>query len=169
MKKIVNIYNRIEELFLVAILATITLTCFVQVIMRYVFNAALPWVEEFCMLLMIWSSWVGISIGERMGAHIKVTILTDRLPFRVAHLLNIISDIIVIALCVATAYWGVKMAVMFKNSMYSSIPVSYSAAYMSIPVGCTLMTLRLMGGSVKKSVTALIKGKETEEGGSQAS
>lgn len=167
MKKIIDIYNRIEEIALIAVLATITLTCFVQVIMRYLFNAALPWVEEFCMLLMIWSSFVGMSIGQRMGEHIKITLLTDRLPFRVAHLLNLISDIIVIALCVATAFWGVKMAMMFRNSMYSSIPVSYSVAYMSIPTGCTLMALRLLGGSVRKSVTVLVKGEKAVEGGSE--
>lgn len=167
MKKIIDVYNRIEEIFLVAVLAIITLTCFVQVIMRYVFGAALPWVEEFCMLLMIWSSFVGMSIGQRMGEHIKITLLTDRLPLRMAHLLNLISDIIVIALCAATAFWGVKMAMMFQNSMYSSIPVSYSVAYMSIPTGCTLMALRLLGGSVRKSVAVLLKGEKAVEGGSE--
>ena len=94
-----SILNHIEEVIIVSMFALMVIIIFVQVIMRKAGNS-LSWSEELGKFLFVWISWMGISLGQREGEHIKITMLTDRLPFRLAQIVNIISDIVVqCALC----------------------------------------------------------------------
>ncbi len=86
--------NHTEEIVIVAMFALMVAVIFLQVIMRYVFSNSLSWSEELGKFLFVWITWLGISLGERKGEHIKITMLTDRLPFRVAQVVNILSEII---------------------------------------------------------------------------
>ena len=152
--RIVDVLNRVEEVVLVAMFSAMVLIIFVQVIMRKTGNS-LYWSEELGKFLFVWISWLGISIAQRKGEHIKITMLTDHLPFRAAQVFNILSDLVVIAICVVTLYYGVSLV----------IKISTSWGYLAVVVGCTLMTIRCLA-SIKDSVVFLAKGRpEKSEGG----
>ena len=106
-KQIFSILNHIEEVIIVSMFALMVIIIFVQVIMRKAGNS-LSWSEELGKFLFVWISWMGISLGQREGEHIKITMLTDRLPFRLAQIVNIISDIVVIIICavISTMAWN---------------------------------------------------------------
>ena len=80
--------NHTEEIVIVAMFALMVAVIFLQVIMRYVFSNSLSWSEELGKFLFVWITWLGISLGERMGEHIKITMLVDRLPFKVAQVVK---------------------------------------------------------------------------------
>ena len=69
--------NHTEEIVIVAMFALMVAVIFLQVIMRYVFSNSLSWSEELGKFLFVWITWLGISLGERKGEHIKITMLTD--------------------------------------------------------------------------------------------
>lgn len=167
--KLFNILNHIEEVIVVAMFVAMVLIIFVQVIMRKAGNS-LSWSEELGKFLFVWISWLGISIGQREGEHIKITMLTDRLPFRAAQVANILSDIIVIGICAVTFYYGVTLVISQQNTPYAGIKISTSWGYLAVVLGCGLMILRSLA-SVKKSAVLLIKGKPdaeaAEEGGAE--
>ena len=77
--RIVDVLNRVEEVVLVAMFSAMVLIIFVQVIMRKTGNS-LYWSEELGKFLFVWISWLGISIAQRKGEHIKITMLTDHRP-----------------------------------------------------------------------------------------
>lgn len=81
-KSLIAGLNKIEEIAVIAMFALMVVVIFAQVIMRYVFNNSLYWSEELGKFLFVWISWLGISLGEREGEHIKITMLTGRLPFK---------------------------------------------------------------------------------------
>lgn len=168
--KIINILNHLEEIIVVAMFVAMVLVIFVQVIMRKAGNS-LSWSEELGKFLFVWISWLGISIGQREGEHIKITMLVDRLPFRVAQIANIISDIIVIGICAVTFYYGVTLVISQQSTPYAGIKISTSWGYLAVVIGCGLMILRSLV-SIKNSVVLLIKGKpepaEDKEGGDEA-
>ena len=116
--------------------ALMVIIIFVQVIMRKAGNS-LSWSEELGKFLFVWISWMGISLGQREGEHIKITMLTDRLPFRLAQIVNIISDIVVIIICAVIFYYGVELV--------------------AVVLGCGLMILRTLV-SIKRSALTLING-----------
>jgi TRAP-type C4-dicarboxylate transport system permease small subunit len=165
------IYNHFEELFLVLLFAFMVAIIFIQVIMRYVFNNALSWSEETGRFTFEWLTWIGISIGARMGEHIKITMLTDRLPFRGAQAMNILSEIIVIGICVITSYTGVILARTFSGSYFTMMHISLAWGYAAPITGCAIMTVRA-SVSIARSLKLLAAGpppaKADEAEGSEA-
>lgn len=142
---------------IVSMFALMVIIIFVQVIMRKAGNS-LSWSEELGKFLFVWISWMGISLGQREGEHIKITMLTDRLPFRLAQIVNIISDIVVIIICAVIFYYGVELVVAQGNVPYAGIKISTSWGYLAVVLGCGLMILRTLV-SIKRSALTLINGK----------
>ena len=171
-QRVFYILNHIEDAILVFLFAVMVVVIFIQVIMRKA-NHSLYWSEELGKFLFVWISWLGISIGQRKGEHIKITMLTDRLSFKPAQILNILSDLVVIGICVVTLYYGVSLVISQRTSPYAGIKISTSWGYLAVVVGCGLMTIRSIA-SICASAKALAHGKPaepaegTEEGGNQA-
>lgn len=164
LNRVIGVLNKIEEIILVVLFSAMVLIIFVQVIMRKA-NHSLYWSEELGKFLFVWISWLGISIAQRKGEHIKITMLTDRLPYRLAQVFNIIADIIVILICAVTFYYGVTLVISQWASPYAGIKISTSWGYLAVVLGCALMLLRCVG-SIAESVINLKNGKpELEEGG----
>lgn len=142
MKSIVKFLDRLEEVILISMFAGMVLIIFFQVIMRYGFNNSLSWSEELGKLLFVWLSWLGISIGAKRGEHIKITMLIDKLSFIKAHVLNIISEIIVMIICAITTYYGIILIIKQINVNYAGIKISMAWGYLAVVTGCCIMILR---------------------------
>lgn len=134
--------NKIEEILLVLMFIAMVLVIFFQVIMRYVFSNSLSWSEELGKFLFVWISWIGISIGQVKGEHIKITLLVDKLPEKMQHLMNILSDLTVIWICLVTAYYSTTLIVSQNGVNYAGIKISMSFGYLSVFIGCILMIFR---------------------------
>lgn len=143
--RFINVYNNFEEILLVTIFAFMVADIFLQVIMRYVFNDSLFWSEELGRFLFEWLTWIGISLGAKKGEHIKITMLLDKFSYKKAQVLNIISSIIVIAICAVTIYYGIYMCIFWAGSKFICLRISLAWGYLAIPVGCSLMVLRSLG------------------------
>lgn len=127
---------------------------FLQIIMRYVFNNSLTWSEELGRFIFQWLTWIGISLGARLGQHIKISILTDRLSYRLAHAFNILADLIVIVICVITLYYGIEISKLFLGSKFVTLKISLAWGYSAVVVGCSLMTIRSLI-SIKNSIGSM--------------
>lgn len=173
--KLIWFLNNAEEFIIVIMFALMVAAIFLQVIMRYVFQSPLSWSEELGKFLFVWISWLGISLGARYGEHIKITMLVDRLPFKVAQVVNILSEIIVIGICAVTLYYGVSLVMTQMGTHYAGIKISVSWGYLAVVLGCGLMTIRSIAG-LFQSIKYIVKGapaeeaapEEIEEGGEEA-
>lgn len=104
--------NRIEEVFIAALMAIATLVIFVSVAHRYglshlgglvgwardsgytglsewlrsiyfaLLSIRLTWAQELCIFLFVWMAKFGAAYGVRTGIHVGVDILVNRLPPR---------------------------------------------------------------------------------------
>ena len=79
MKKLVWIWDQIEEKYLIFQLAVSVCVIFVQVFFRYVLNDSLSWSEELARYLYIWQGWLGISLIERKRKHVSITMYWESL------------------------------------------------------------------------------------------
>lgn len=150
MKKIANIYNRLEEYILVLSLIITVSIIFYQIIMRYVFHSAPFWTEEVARYLFIWQIWLGTSIGVRERKHIRIELVGSLLlkSGRVIqrHLLEILIILIWISFTIFLAVTGFQLLVEQANkgvvSVALRIPLYY--AYAAVPVSCSIVTIRLL-------------------------
>ena len=162
MKKLIKAVNKTEEIVIVAMFVVMVIAIFMQVVMRYVFNNSLYWSEELGKFMFIWISWLGISIGERRGEHIKITMLTDKFSPKGQHIINIISELIVIGILLVTIYYGIFLVQTQATTHYAGIKISVSWGYLSVVVGCCCMLLRSIG-MIVSSIKNINSGKSPQE------
>lgn len=89
----------IEETFISALLGTMVLVTFANVVMRYIFNSALIWGLEVTLILFAWLVLFGISYGFKIAAHLGVDVAIVLLPPRARK----IAALLAAATCLAYA------------------------------------------------------------------
>lgn len=145
MKKALRWLDDNTEVFLCVILmSAMTLLVFIQVIMRYVFNASLSWSEELARYIFIWLIYVGISYGCKLRKHIKIDAALYLFPHKLRPYVVILGDILFIVFAAYIAYTGFLYAMQqplyHVHSTALKIPMEY--IYMSTVVGFGLATFR---------------------------
>ncbi len=125
-----------------AAVVAMTLLVLVQVVLRYIFNVPLVWVEEMTVFLMIWMAFMGAAIGVRRGAHIAMTILVDRLPDAVARGLFYLSTVAIIAFSAVVAWHGVLLALSVGGQRSAALGLPMAVPYTIVPLGALLIILQ---------------------------
>ena len=160
MKKVIQFYNKFEEIFLVVLLIIMVILIFVQVVMRYVFNSSLSWSEELARILFIWVSWIGISLGQKKGEHIKITMVTDKLKGNAKTIMLLVADICTIAILAVLCVKGLEV-VSQTMGLGAAMPATGCPkwlVYSAVPVSCFLMAVRVI-----KDIVFTLMGKKQEE------
>ena len=137
-------YDHLEAYVIVACLVVTTVLIFLQVILRYVFNYSLLWAEELSRYLFVWESWLGISMGARMGEHITVEMFVGKLHGRSRLIVSTLADIAVFTISAIVAWQGIKMCINLSamGSITPVLKISKAIPYAAVPVGCGLMCIR---------------------------
>lgn len=145
MKNILKWLDDNVEVFLCVILMSVmTLLIFVQVIMRYVFNASLSWSEELARYIFIWLIYIGISYGCKLRKHIKIDAALYFFPKKLQPYVVILGDVLFIVFAAYIAYtdflYSMQQPMYHVHSTALKIPMEY--IYMSTVVGFGLATIR---------------------------
>lgn len=146
MRKIINFYNKLEEYLLVSSLVFTVCIILLQVIMRYVFNSSLSWSEELARYIFIWQIWLGASLGVREKKHIRVELIYGLFKQKGQRIMDILSTIIWIALCIFLAVNGTKLtlALLQRHSTSPAMKIPMYMIYATLPISCGVMGLRLI-------------------------
>jgi len=82
------------------------LLAFINVIARFIFHQGIDWAFELTNYIFIWSAFFGASYCFRKECHIRVTILLDILPAKLAKFSSFLAHLITFAYLLAVAYYG---------------------------------------------------------------
>lgn len=157
MKKIIDYYNKAEEVIIVAGIAAMAIILFLQVVLRFVFSDPWVWAEEVSKIIFIWVSWLGISMGQKHGEHIKVTMLTERLKGNTQKSILILANVLSLIIIGVFLYYGIIVTsnIMTIGSVTAALKFPRWLIYLSVPVSCTAMSVRLIADTFY-----IIKGRE---------
>lgn len=90
--------DHFEEIFLVIFLVLISCVSLIQVIWKKVpFLKALPWTNEFCCFMWIWTVFLSLPYTIRKGSMLRVSVLLDAMPQIVRKTINVLVDLITMA------------------------------------------------------------------------
>ena len=136
--KIKPLYDGVYKVVLVIckllLIADILITSF-AVLGRYI--PAIPdpsWSEEVVLTLMSYMAVLSAALAIRRGAHIRMTAFDRYLPDKLLKVLDIISDIVVLAFAVIMLIVGIDYAsTIGSKGTYVSMP-SVSRIWMYLPV-----------------------------------
>jgi len=108
--KVLNIIDKIIGLineFIASFgIAAGVLLAFINVIARFVFHEGIDWAFELTNYLFIWSAFFGASYCFRKECHIRVTLLLDLIPAKLAKLTSLMAHLVTMAYLLAVAYFG---------------------------------------------------------------
>ena len=75
------------------VLLFITLSIFVDVVLRYFFGSPSIWITEVSTYLFLYLIFLGTAYALQQGAHIRVTFLLDRLNQKPKRIINILTSL----------------------------------------------------------------------------
>jgi tripartite ATP-independent transporter DctM subunit len=125
-----------------ALLIVMVFVTTLQIVMRYAFNAPLPWPEEVARWAFLWLVMLGCVTATRLGSHIRMTMLVHRLPASTRGITDLVGIMLSAAALTIIASLGLRL-MDATTAISVNIGVSYSWLYLSLPVGAALSLFAL--------------------------
>ena len=144
--KLVNWFRSIEENLIASLLVVMTLLVFIEVVMRFVFNSGLHWIQEVTLYCSAWLVLLGASWGVREGAHIGVDAFVKLLPHKQRKLLTLVA----LALCLFYCSLFLYGSWVYLSKLHSigiemeDLPIQKWQAMSILFIGFILLTIRLL-------------------------
>lgn len=133
-----------EEYLLAALLVIISVVMMIQIIMRYVFNSALSWPEEFCRHCFIYMTFLTIGYCIKRKSMLRLDIIIKSIPKKVGELMEFIIWVICLIFFI---YMFVNSITLLKLTMASqrttpTMGIPYYIIYISTMLGFGLGVVR---------------------------
>ena len=147
MKALKWLDDHFEEIFLVVFLILISCVSLVQVIWKKVpFLKALPWTNEFCCFMWIWTVFLSLPYTIRKGSMLRVSVLLDIMPQMVRKTINILVDLVTAACMGLMTYHSISVIDSIMKSGETSAAMQWPMwiVYMVMFIGLALGTLRAL-------------------------
>ncbi|MBQ1302266.1 MAG: TRAP transporter small permease [Firmicutes bacterium] len=145
--KVLRVLNdKLEEVFLVVLMAVATAIVFAQVVTRFILKTPLPWSEEIARFMFIWLIWVGAAFATKERAHIRIDFLVNRLPKMGQRLCLVLSTIVWLIFALFMIYVSLILtnSVMQGGQIGTGSGIPMWIPYAGIPVGMILMVFRMI-------------------------
>lgn len=146
MKVLRVINNKLEEVFLVILMALAVIIVSAQIVTRFILKTPLPWSEELARYMFIWLVWVGAAFATKERKHIRIDVVVSRLPQIGQKACTIISTIIWIGFTIFMVYISAVLtsSVMTGGQTGTGSGIPMWIPYSAIPVGMALMLFRIL-------------------------
>jgi C4-dicarboxylate transporter DctQ subunit len=154
----VKVLDRLEEIFIAALMGAATVIIFLAVVHRYASGLPIPgvqdallaldfsWAQEVCIYLFVWMAKFGAAYGVRTGIHVGVDVLVNRLaePWRRKLILFGLG-----AGALFTAIVGTLGAILVARlaptqQVSADLGLPMWLVYLAVPTGSYLMCFRFL-------------------------
>lgn len=148
------VLDRTLKYALTLLSVVLTVSVFLQVLIRFVFKYPLPWTEEIARIAFVYCIFVGATIAVRENSHLQVDFLLVILPKRVARAAVFLGMVLVGVFLIFVTWQGVVLVLATGVQMSPVMQVPFKYLYLILPVSGALMLLYLVA-----NMLALIRGK----------
>jgi TRAP-type C4-dicarboxylate transport system permease small subunit len=134
-----RILDKIVEIVGGAMLVGVTLLAILQVILRYAFNYAIIWSEEFSRLLFVWIVMLGAALGLSYGKHMVIEFIPQKLPRAIADWIALGLQLMGLLFLGVVLIKSFPLLELTSSDYYVTLPFPVMYAYLSASVGAALM------------------------------
>jgi len=117
----------------------VTLLAVIQVFLRYIFNYAIIWSEEFSRLLFVWIIMLGAALGLSYGKHMVIEFVPQRLPRAIADWTALGLQLLALVFLGVVMIKGIPLLELTRSDYYVTLPFPVMYAYLAAVVGAALM------------------------------
>jgi C4-dicarboxylate transporter DctQ subunit len=141
-----RLIDQAEEAIISLLLVSMTLLVFIDVVLRFGFNAGMIWSEELTLHMSAWFVLFGASYGLKVGAHIGVDALVRVLSPLSQRVLTGIAVILSLIYCGLFIYGAwIYLAKMNKIGIeLEDLPIQAWIAHSILLIGFVLLGIRLL-------------------------
>ncbi|MGP1679139.1 MAG: TRAP transporter small permease [Giesbergeria sp.] len=151
------VLDRALKYALTLLCVILTVSVFLQVLIRFVFKYPLPWTEEVARIAFVYCIFIGATIAVRENSHLHVDALLVVLPKKVARALVFVGMLLVGVFLVFVTWQGIVLVRATGVQMTPVMQVPFKYLYLILPVSGALMLLYLAS-----NMLALIRGRREE-------
>lgn len=137
-------FVRLNQALIILLMASMAILVFANVVMRYVFNQSIFWVEEFTQIQMIWVAYLGAGLALREGRHVAVDMLQDVLPSPLRKAIRTFIALAMALFLLALIVLGVQIAEFTWSQETPAMGLPAGLPYLGIPLGAAAMLLHLL-------------------------
>jgi TRAP-type C4-dicarboxylate transport system permease small subunit len=125
-----------------------TLLVGAQVAGRFVFGYSIFWSDELARFLLVWISFLGMSVGARRAAHPGIDSLVRALPARWARVVSLWAILLSLTFFSLLAAYGGVLALRTWPQHSTSLGIRMGIPYLAVPVAGLLMILHALAAGV---------------------
>jgi TRAP-type C4-dicarboxylate transport system permease small subunit len=135
--------EHLEEAILVVLLALISCVMMAQIIARNVVNS-MTWPEEFSRYCYIWTVFLSLGYTIKKGNMLKVGIIMDLLPQKVRRTIEILVNIIILAVFVVFFRYSITYTNILRTTgqLSPAMQIPMWIMYLSTIIGFGLASIR---------------------------
>ena len=153
---IIGAYNSLMRFLAGTSMGLIAIIMLVQVVARYGFNSSLIWAEELCRYILIWQTFLFISMAFRAGELVAVDILTNLMPPKLVFLLRLIVAVPIAIFLALMVKYGYDFAGRFSRQTIPAVDFIWNSLtgrnagltviwiYISVSIGMALLLVHFL-------------------------
>jgi len=132
------------------LMVALTVVVFVQVFNRFVLKTPLAWSEDLAMLLYQWVVFVGAALGVKRLRHFGIELVVRQLPQRLRHRVELLTPLAMAIVALVMIVQGWVLLGLNRNRIYSTMDLSYTWAFLPIPLAGLLILVYLIQVEVSR-------------------
>jgi len=159
MKKFQKIVNNIEELIVGYVLLILAFAATYQVIMRYGFNTAYDWFEEWARYLTVLVTFMGAGLGVKYGTHFSMEAFTQYCPDRIAHFLKVVANLVSCFVMAVVCYFSwIQIGKLVQFGVLTpASQVPMWIPYLPIGLFSAVISFRFLAESIRHGKAIVLK------------
>jgi len=156
--------DHIEEYLMGVLLIALTLVMLLQVFLRFIFNTALSWPEEFCRYCFVYFAFLTIGYCVKNDSMLKLDFIRNLLPKKAGDVLCLIIQLFCLAFFIYMLVFSYSLVTIVKNTSRTSpaMGIQFYYIYISTIIGFTLAVVRSLQFIIRFLRDKLYKGSREE-------
>ncbi len=143
----------------IVLMLVMTVTVFLQILFRYVFNVPLGWSEEMARFAFVWVSFIGASALMQVREHINVTVFLDRFPPGLQIAAKLLANLLALACVYFFLAGGLDLTRNEWAQLAPAMQIPMGWVYLVIPVSAALMALWIAVQTIELALEGFGRGR----------
>ena len=143
-------WDNLIEAVCAALMVGLAVVVFIQVFNRFILQTPLAWSEDLAMLLYQWVVFVGAALGVKRMRHFGIELVVRQLPERWRRRVELLTPLVLLIVAGVMVVQGLTLLSLNTNRTYSTMNLSYTWAFLPIPLGGLLIIVYLIQAEVQR-------------------
>lgn len=148
MNSVISFADRLLRWSAVILLLTLLASVLVGVVSRQL-NAPVAWSDELAQYLLVWTAFVGWIIASRRRAHIRITVIANKLPTLLGLAIELLTQGLVALFALVLLRYSFGLIERTWDVESIALPITAAALYIVMPLAALALVFQAFADAVQ--------------------